>query len=114
MWVDSAGVMHTVAIPQPRRLVPSTLLDALASLSVDDRHELGERLDDMFDGLIDVLGPGTGEVALALDETEVDWALDGTGVDAVEAMVRRVEPLWRLDVLLVVQDLLDELDDEQH
>ena len=112
MWVDDAGVMHTVAIPEPRRLVPPALLHALASLSVDDRDELRERLDDMYDELSDVLAPGTGEVALALDETEVDWTLDGTGALAVEAMVRRVEPLWRLDVLLVVQDLLDLLDDE--
>ena len=112
MWVDEEGNLHTAALPEPRALVGSRLLDVIDALSEAQVTEL--------EGALDVL---EGEIAQAVD---VKWILPAevgepippvhapelkdvgeTGIRGVCDAIRRVPGEWRLDALYLVIDILD-------
>jgi hypothetical protein len=111
MWVDSDGVGHTVALPDPEsRLDPSFLRVVRTHFG-----ELDEDFLDDFEG--EIIGES---VARLRPETRVGKPLPnrfqiGTGLDdlgkpvsdLLRDAVRNLPVRWRLDALLVTVDAYD-------
>lgn len=109
MWIDDAGVAHTVALPNPTDVMSSEFREALDALAPGDREALGDEVQRWEERLyaagwqgfamsseLEGAGPPT-----ALLEGRVQTVGD------VEAAVERVDQQWRLDVLVALADYLD-------
>lgn len=113
MWKDAAGVAHTVALPEPTSAMTDDFVRSIKSLSEHDRELLAnaaEEFYDSLDGLLHGIEPrephGSDEDALPDHFLRGDFA----SVEAVRAYLDSIQPTWRLDAYLAVEDLLDQLD----
>lgn len=112
MWIDSRGVTHTVALPDPAAAMAPEAVSSLDALSGDDRARVLDELDSWYWNEY-VAGPQRTEIAAAKLAPEGAPLPDGyitTRVrNAEEALdwVRNTEPAWRIDVLEAVQDYLE-------
>lgn len=109
MWIDVAGVAHTVALPNPTDVMSSEFREALDALPAVEREALRDEVERWeeeryragwqgFAVSSDLVGAAP---PMALLEGRVQAVVD------VEAAVERVAPQWRLDVLMALGDYLD-------
>jgi len=111
MWIDETGRALTVALPEPWSVVPDWLADVLKSASSEDLAALAptlERLQLAVYPLLDANAPG-GEPGAVVILDDLDGApIEGT-VDEIVGVVERVDFWWRLDVIDVLEDVVDDL-----
>lgn len=109
MWVTSDGVAHTVALPSPSELLTEHALSAFENL----RKGLGDEplqgiLEDEESAIFDdTLAPDTDDTFVGISPPRAVLAGDVSTVDLLVATVRAMDPRWRLDVVLALQDLID-------
>jgi hypothetical protein len=112
MWVDSKGVAHTVALPDPAAVMDPDFRVALSALAEHaSDHVLGvlhecevalfedvaaSRWDPEIEALFEAVPPPAG---LLTGRLASPWALR----DALEG----TDPRWRLDAICAVGDFLD-------
>ena len=115
MWLDSEGVTHTVALPDPSAAMSTETVASLKALSEDERARVLDALDDYYWNDYIAFSPSdTITLALAPEGAPLpDGFLSGTIKSAEDAltMVDSTEPAWRIDVLEAIQDYLEQ-DDE--
>lgn len=109
MWIDSQGIRHTVAVPDPTELMSDEFrasLDNLVNESADEvcemiaeqelafykEKELGACLDSQEHGF-EGLSPPTG----LLDEP-------ATTIPELRTRIRNIDWRWRLDVICALDD----------
>lgn len=115
MWLDSKGVTHTVALPDPSVGMSTETVASLDALTVDERARVLDVLDDYYWN--DYIAVSRGDIitsALAPEGAPLpDGFLTGRIASAEQAlaMVKATEPAWRIDVLEVIQDYLEQEDD---
>jgi hypothetical protein len=111
MWLDSKGVTHTVALPNPSAAMGPETVASLDALSADERARVLDALDDYYWN--DYIAGSRSDIVasdLAPEGAPLpDGFLTGTIENAEDAVgaVRSTEPAWRIDVLEVIQDYLE-------
>lgn len=117
MWIDAEGVAHTVAIPDPRDAFAPTLLDAVMAADRAGRDQLTELVEEflteLYEGLEDAV-PTDRLLEVAIPEGTIRDAEEAGGLALVERVreaLLQVPDDFRLDALLVMEDLLDGLGD---
>ena len=116
MWITSDGIPHTVALFDPTVAMQGDFVESVAALSEDDRTRLMVRLGEVEEELLDLLQAQDGDRPSAPEEEPLpEGYLHGTfdSVEAISEYLGGVEVPWRLDALLVVQDLLDPYDPDE-
>lgn len=116
MWLDSEGVTHTVALPDPSSAMSPETVASLDSLSIDERSRVLDLLDDYYwndyiaASRTDMIKSPLAPEGAALP----DGFLKGRAESAEQALaiVRATEPAWRIDVLEVIQDYLEQDEDD--
>jgi hypothetical protein len=111
MWLDSEGVAHTVALPNPSAAMSLEMVASLDALFVDERARVLDELNDYYWN--DHIAGSRSDIVSAVLAPEGAPLPDGFPTGTIEnaaeavAMVKATEPAWRIDVLEVVQDYLD-------
>ncbi|MFJ3404646.1 hypothetical protein [Promicromonospora sp. NPDC090134] len=116
MWFDVEGVAHTVALPDPGWAFEPGLLAALTSAEPEDRARLRKVLDGLLDVAYQSLDPDRVDTA-HLVEDAIPRGTVGAGragerlpvVRRTAAALRAVPYEFRLDGLVALEELLDEL-----
>ena len=116
MWMDSRGVTHTVALPDPTVAMSADAVRALDGLSPDVRRLVFDALEDWYwneyvtgDERTVITASRLGPIGAALPDGYINASLAGAE-DAV-ALVRGAEAAWRIDVLEALQDYLEEMEE---
>jgi hypothetical protein len=114
MWMDSRGVTHTVALADPSRAMSVETVESLDSLSNNERVQVLQVLDDFYWN--NFLGNFRSRLIasdLAPEGASLpDGFVTATILNAHDALcaVRFTEPAWRIDVLEVIKDYLEQAD----
>lgn len=118
MWFDVEGVAHTVALPDPGWAFEPGLLAALTAAEPEERARLRKVLDGLLDDAYENLDPD--RVATAhLVEDAIPQGMVGEDragehlpvVERTSGALLAVPYGFRLDGLVALEDLLDELDE---
>lgn len=109
MWVDQAGVAHTVAMPDPTWLMSDEFLDSLDAMAGLARTAVQNVIDDAALRVYETDLSGLGESATHVALTPPQGLLHGHGVtaDDVALAIDRVELRWRLDAITALDEYLD-------
>ncbi|MFI2364555.1 hypothetical protein [Promicromonospora sp. NPDC019610] len=118
MWFDVEGVAHTVALPDPGWAFEPGLLSALTSARPEERARLRKVLDGLLADAYEDLDPDRVptdhlvEDAIPRGMVGADRAGERLSVVRRTAAALRAVPYeFRLDGLVALEDLLDELDE---
>lgn len=118
MWFDVEGVAHTVALPDPGWAFEPGLLAALTSAEPEERARLRKVLDGLLDDAYEDLDPGRVPTAHLVEDGIPEGMVgeDRTGeplpvVERTSGALLAVPYEFRLDGLVALEDLLDELDE---
>ncbi|WP_285106313.1 hypothetical protein [Promicromonospora sp. MEB111] len=118
MWFDVEGVAHTVPLPDPGWAFEPGLLAALTSAEPEERARLRKVLDallvDAYENLDPDRVPTAHLVEDAIPEGKVGEDRTGEPLPVVErtsGALLAVPYEFRLDGLVALEDLLDELDE---
>ena len=109
MWVTADGVAHTVALPRPSELLTEHALSAFENL----RKGLGdEPLQELLEGeesaiFDDTPASDTDDSFVGISPPRAVLDGDVSTADLLVATVRAMDPRWRLDVVLALQDLIE-------
>jgi hypothetical protein len=109
VWIDDEGVTHTVALPDPSRVMADDFRTSLDTIAVSDHAALRgvvERAEsranqadwsELKGSEVHVGAPAPSDLlhGRVLTREDVAHAID------------RVAPRWRLDVILALDDYLD-------
>ena len=120
MWVSSAGGFDTVAIADPLARLSKSLLEKLRETSGIELRELYEEVSGLEDAIfLDLKSLKLPEdkvtryVGLAIPEGMVLRLPESEPIfDGLRAQILEVEPRWRLDLVLVLEDAIDALSGE--
>lgn len=116
MWLDSKGVTHTVALPDPSAAMSPETVASLAALTDGERARVLELLGDYYwNDYIAVSRSDISVSALAPEGAPLpNGFLTGTIESAEQALaiVKGTEPAWRIDVLEAIQDYLEQDEDD--
>jgi len=106
--MDSSGITHTVALPDPSRAMSLEAVQSLDALSEVERAEVLDALEEWYwnvyvagqreDIIASELGPEGEPLPDGYIVSEVS-----TGADDA-ALVESTDPAWRIDVLEAIQD----------
>ena len=112
MWIDERGVAHTVALPKPKEIMTKSFRRSLDSLLHTERAQVETVLAGAEETIYE-----KGSLEPVDRETEAGYegrtppvkVLDGALTDAndLRAAIDNVDPRWRLDVVLALQDYAD-------
>ena len=112
MWVDEDGVAHTVALPEPQQLMSKSFRRALDQLRRSHPTQIDEILSNAEDAIFS-------DGAVTPDEPGVRAHYEGhpppieilqgdpRTPDDLAQTINQVEPRWRLDAVLALQDYVD-------
>ena len=112
MWVDQDGVAHTVALPKPQQLMSKSFRRALDQLRRSHPTQIHDVLSNAEDAILS-------DGALTADEPEARAHYEGhpppIGIlqgdprtpDGLAQIINQVEPRWRLDAVLTLEDYVD-------
>jgi hypothetical protein len=108
MWVDSEGVAHTVALPEPAQVMTSQFRIGLDALVARDRAAVEHVLSQAERGIFEALASGESS-DWPVEQPAPDGLLDQTVQVAMQLAVAlaEVEICWRLDAVMAVEDYLD-------
>lgn len=112
MWLGSDGVTHTVALPDPSSAMSPETLASLNSLSVDERSRVLDLLDDyywndyMAVSRTDMIKSALAPKGAALPDGFLKGSIESA--EQALAIIRATVPAWRIDVLEVIQDYLEQ------
>lgn len=115
MWRSADGVLHTVALPDPRTAFSARALpDVESMIEALDDERFQDALEDAEQELVEYWSSRAvdPEAEAPFDAAPVPpGTFDASVADSAELLgaLRRIEPRWRLDVLMALQDLLDVL-----
>jgi hypothetical protein len=112
MWKSPDGTAHTVALPDPTSAMTDAFVRSLTSLGPAEREMLLEAAEDLYDSLDDILDAMEPREPRSPEEDALPANfLQGefTSGTAIRQYLDSIEPVWRLDGYLAVEDLLDEL-----
>lgn len=115
MWRSADGVLHTVALPDPRPVFSArTLRDVESMIEGLDDERFQDAVEDAELELVEYWSSRAvdPEAEVPFDAAPVSpGTFDVPVADSAELLeaLRRIEPRWRLDVLMALQDLLDVL-----
>ena len=115
MWRSADGVLQTVALPDPRPVFSARALQSIEVLVADEGAErlLGvleaAELDlvDHWGSQVVELEAETSFKAVPAPDALVDAPI--TGYSELFGALDQIDPRWRLDVVLAMQDLIDDL-----
>lgn len=110
MWMDSDGVAHTVALPDPSSAMSPETSASLDALSDAEKSRLLDLLDTEERTYFSIPSSEREESTDGLEEVGLpDGFITGSFSSAEEviATVRATTPAWRLDVLLALQDYVE-------
>ncbi|MFD6444582.1 hypothetical protein ACFWEJ_05755 [Promicromonospora sp. NPDC060204] len=118
MWFDVEGVAHTVALPDPGWAFESGLLAALTAAEPEERARVRKLLDGLLDVAYQSLDPDRVDTAHLVEEA-IPQGMVGEGraggrlpvVERTRGALRALPYEFRLDGLVALEDLLDELDE---
>ena len=113
MWLDEKGVMHTAAFADPSSAIDGELAADVARLAERDAEGMEQVLDRLEDELLNT-------ISISYDpqverEFRQRWLPDDVLGGRVASpgelgdLLAAVDQRWRLDAILVVRDLVDEL-----
>jgi hypothetical protein len=111
MWMDSLGVTHTVALPDPSAAMSPETAASLDSLSDDERTEVIRALDDFYwnsfltNSRSRLIAADLAPEGAPLPDDFVTGTI-GSANDALR-IVSATEPAWRIDVLEVIKDYFE-------
>jgi hypothetical protein len=117
--MDSDGVAHTIALPDPRLAFSEDMVDVVSSAAAVDGDRLAALIDELLESLYDRLADvdvdeQMVEVPLPRGTiTGVPEAHESDAVVQVRDALLAVPPAFRLDALLATEDLLDLLGDAE-
>ena len=112
MWLDTDGVTHTAALPDPSSGMSPETVASLNALSEGERARVLGALDDYYRN--DYIAASRNVIIASVLAPEgaplPDGFVTGTiaSADDALAVVRATEPAWRIDVLEVIQDYLEQ------
>ena len=116
VWIDGAGVFHTVALPDPRHIMTVQFvgaLDRMIEQDLDATNDVVASAEDKFyetelgrefpgeESLFEAMQPPSG----LLDAAPTD-------ADGLKRIIDAVDRRWRLDVIIALTDYLDALDED--
>ncbi|MBM0124578.1 hypothetical protein [Pimelobacter simplex] len=109
MWIDEDGVLHTVALPDPTILMTEEFrmsLDlVLAFRGAQVRGIVEEAQTSLHERDWSFLVAAEGLIAAAPPSHLLRGEV--TGPEGVADAISRVEPEWRLDALMALDDYID-------
>jgi hypothetical protein len=115
MWKASDGTAHTLAVSDPRAAMSAEFVRSIESLSAADRALVVDAVSAFDDELPSLLERMEVREQTTPDKDAIpEQYLKGefaSGAEVVEYLAS-VEPEWRLDSYLVVDDLIAELEDD--
>ena len=106
MWIDSKGVCHTIALPDPTALMTPAFRESFDALLTTDSEAVEALIDDESWFVPDFRE--TGPQAEFVNRTPPTGLLSAAvaSVDDLAATIRSVHVQWRLDVVLALEDYL--------
>lgn len=116
MWKSPDGRANTVALPDPTSAMTSEFVESLRGLEPHGRNVLSTMVEDAqeeFFDLLDDVAP-TEPTSPDEDALPVDYLRGAfTTAEDIADYLKQIDPRWRLDALMAVEDYLDELDDSE-
>jgi hypothetical protein len=112
MWKSFDGTAHTVALPDPTKAMTDEFVRSIEALSAADRELLAEAAEDLYDSLDEILDAMDAREPRSPEKDALPGKFlrgEFTSGAAVRDYLDSIDPVWRLDAYLVVEDLLDEL-----
>lgn len=111
MWTDSDGVMHTVALPVPTDLMDEEFRTTLSSLAAR-QNDLADQLEELEESLYEDLPskvetPSSDHIEAAPPRSLLRGRVDSA--DELHDRVRSLDPVWQLDAVLAIGDVLESL-----
>ena len=110
MWVDDDGVAHTVALPKPKQLMTKSFRGSLQRVVQSDPEAVEVALETAEEQMFEV------KPAAAVPTVEAGFVglppprkiLRGSLEDVADllAALERVDPRWKLDAILALQDYI--------
>ena len=110
MWVDDDGVAHTVALPKPKQLMTKSFRGSLEPVVQSDPESVEAALETAEEQMFEV------KPAAAVPAVEARFEglppprkiLRGSVEDVADllATLERVDPRWKLDAILALQDYI--------
>lgn len=111
MWTDSDGVMHTVALPDPTDVMDEEFRSTLLTLAAGE-NDLADQLEGLEESLYEELpsrveSPSSDHVEAAPPHRLLRGRIES--VHDLHACVRQLDPVWQLDAVLAIGDVLESL-----
>lgn len=112
MWIDSAGVVHTVALPFPEHHLSGGLHQAILRTPLQQLDLLRARLEELEDLIYEQVASGStqsGAVDEALPENFILGARLGAtaSIDQIVGAIQEADPAWRLDAIMLLVDVIN-------
>jgi hypothetical protein len=108
MWVDSEGIAHTVALPEPEQVMTDDFRIGLDALVARDRAAVEDVLAQVKQRVFDAL-PSDASHDWPVEQAAPKGLLDQPvhEVTDLEAVLAAVDVRWRLDAVMAVEDYID-------
>lgn len=109
MWITGDGVLHTAALPDPAAAMTELFRNSLDSLFLSTEGSILDILEEDQDALTDEFNENPPPDAHGLEAQGLpDHYLDGefSSVDDLMGYLRNLDPSWRLDAYLAVDDFI--------
>lgn len=111
MWLDDGGVVHTVAVPDPRDILGAEAVLALSRLRWLSRRRVAARLERDREAFFGAVAAAHGSELLECSPEEIPESPllpeDLRSASDVLEAVERLPLVWRLDAIEACQDVLD-------
>ncbi|RYV49792.1 hypothetical protein [Pengzhenrongella frigida] len=109
MWIDDAGVLKTVALPDPTAPMTSGFRDGLDVLIAQRRTDLRTTLDLAEERVFDSDWSNLPKDCVYVASPPPIGLLRGAIVtpEDVARVIAEVSPRWRLDAIMAIADYVD-------
>ncbi|RAX43665.1 hypothetical protein DQ354_19555 [Arthrobacter sp. AQ5-06] len=109
MWLDDQGVCHTVALPDPTRLMSDAFRQSLDQLLARGQEDLAEAIEDeqtrFFEEGAQLLAGDSDEAEFVAVAPPVALMAEPVGTIAdLRQLIREIDGRWRLDALAALDD----------
>lgn len=114
MWVDKSNRVHTIALPDPLEYLGPEIIGRIRNSSAEERSETVRVIEGEQERALAKAPDGPWGAKKEFPPPDFFHHTFGNLplANDIRAAIRSVPKLWRLDIIFIFEDALDEIEDE--